>query len=131
MPRRGGGSIGIALKVYLRGVRAPTNMRKRLLRASQWFLRPLRLPAVFGAALLALSLAACQGCHPLGTSGTPAGEPGKPSLRLYLVSDLAGALEPCGCTKDQLGGLDHFGAWVKSERSHAPQAIVASAGAVV
>jgi hypothetical protein len=44
------------------------------------------------------------------------------------VSDLAGALEPCGCTKDQLGGLDHFGAWVKSEQARAPAAVVASAG---
>ena len=26
--------------------------------------------------------------------------------------DLAGALEPCGCVKDQLGGMDHFGALV-------------------
>jgi hypothetical protein len=38
---------------------------------------------------------------------------GAPTARLYLVSDLAGALEPCGCTKDQLGGLDKFGAWVR------------------
>jgi hypothetical protein len=29
------------------------------------------------------------------------------------VTDLAGALEPCGCTKDQLGGIDKFGAWVR------------------
>ena len=51
-----------------------------------------------------------------------------PTVRLYLVTDLAGALEPCGCTKDQLGGLDHFGAWVKREQPHAPAALVASAG---
>jgi hypothetical protein len=49
-------------------------------------------------------------------------------VRLYLVTDLAGALEPCGCTKDQLGGLDHFGAWVKREQAKAPAALVASAG---
>jgi hypothetical protein len=50
-------------------------------------------------------------------------------VRLYLVSDMAGALEPCGCTKDQLGGLDHFGAWVRSSsRQQAPVALVASAG---
>ncbi len=53
---------------------------------------------------------------------------GPPSLRLYLVTDLAGALEPCGCTKDQLGGIDHFGAWVRQSRSTVPAAMLASAG---
>jgi hypothetical protein len=51
-----------------------------------------------------------------------------PTVRLYLLSDLAGALEPCGCTKDQLGGLDHFGAWVSQNRTRVPRAWVASAG---
>ena len=37
---------------------------------------------------------------------------GRPRCASTCVTDLAGALEPCGCTKDQLGGLDHFGAWV-------------------
>jgi hypothetical protein len=55
-------------------------------------------------------------------------EVGPPTARIYLVTDLAGALEPCGCTKDQLGGLDHFGAWVKHEQQHAPNAVVLSAG---
>jgi hypothetical protein len=49
-------------------------------------------------------------------------------VRLYLLSDLAGALEPCGCTKDQLGGLDHLGARVRSERARVPAALLASAG---
>jgi hypothetical protein len=56
------------------------------------------------------------------------GDVGPPTARLYLVSDLAGALEPCGCTKDQLGGLDHFGSWVKREATAAPAALVATAG---
>jgi len=47
---------------------------------------------------------------------------------LYLLTDLAGALEPCGCTKDQLGGLDHFAAWVRASRAQAPSAVIASAG---
>jgi hypothetical protein len=81
-----------------------------------------------------LGLAACQGCRSTGTSTTtvPSVEPGAegapPTLRLYLVTDLAGALEPCGCTKDQLGGLDHFGAWVKHEQARVPASLVASAG---
>ena len=79
--------------------------------------------------VLAAGLAACEGCR---TSGTvrpiTGGDVGPPTVRLYLVSDLAGALEPCGCTKDQLGGIDHFGAWVKREAPRAPSALVATAG---
>jgi len=82
---------------------------------------------------LAVSLAACEGCR---SSATPsptvpasgADTEGSPTVRLYFVTDLAGALEPCGCTKDQLGGLDHFGAWVRQSHAHAPAALVASAG---
>jgi hypothetical protein len=89
---------------------------------------------VFAVAWPALGLAACQGCRSTGTSTTtvpsagPATEGAPPTLRLYLVTDLAGALEPCGCTKDQLGGLDHFGAWVKREQARVPVSLVASAG---
>ena len=67
-------------------------------------------------------LAACEGCR----TSTPAVQApaadraAPPTVRLYLVTDLAGALEPCGCTKDQLGGLDHFGAWVKREPARVP-----------
>ena len=49
-------------------------------------------------------------------------------MRLYLLTDLAGALEPCGCTKDQLGGIDHFGAWVRQSAVATPNGLVASAG---
>jgi hypothetical protein len=86
---------------------------------------------VLAAPAIALGLAACEGCR----SGTPAWglrsaetEPGPPTVRLYLLTDLAGALEPCGCTKDQLGGLDHFGAWLRRERTQVAAAAVASAG---
>ena len=49
-------------------------------------------------------------------------------MRLYLASDFAGALEPCGCTKDQLGGLDHAAAWMRAEHAHAPNAALVTAG---
>lgn len=49
-------------------------------------------------------------------------------MRLYFVSDLAGALEPCGCTKDQLGGLDHAAAWMTAERAEAPASALVLAG---
>jgi hypothetical protein len=91
-----------------------------------------RLAAVV---LVALGLAACEGCRSTTPNGAAngahapsGGDLGSPTVRLYLLTDLAGALEPCGCTKDQLGGLDHFAAWVRSSSRQAPAAVVASAG---
>jgi len=87
---------------------------------------------VFALSMVALGLAACEACRCAPTSGarspSQATEGPVPTVRLYLVSDLAGALEPCGCTKDQLGGLDHFGAWVSQSRTRVSHAWVASAG---
>jgi hypothetical protein len=80
--------------------------------------------------LLAVCLAACGGCRSTGTTERPATATvaGVPTVRLYLVTDMAGALEPCGCTKDQLGGMNHFAAWVRKSAAQAPAALVASAG---
>jgi hypothetical protein len=94
------------------------------------------------AILASVGLAACEGCRSAGggggasdakgslspqTSPEPASS-GAPTLRLYLVSDLAGALEPCGCTKDQLGGMDHLAAWIASERAKTPTSALVAAG---
>jgi len=93
----------------------------------------LRLSALAFLAGAAVGLAACEGCRPAGPaavtqpSAPPAADPGAPSVRLYFVSDLAGALEPCGCTRDQLGGLDKFGAWVLRSAA-AGSFLVAAAG---
>lgn len=54
--------------------------------------------------------------------------PTLPSLRLYLVSTLAGAMEPCGCRKDMLGGVDHAAALIAQGASEAPHALVLGAG---
>jgi hypothetical protein len=83
------------------------------------------LPLVLLAA--AAAPLACGGCR---SGANPKGpdNPGLPTVRLYLVSDLAGALEPCGCTKDQLGGLDHVGAWMADEKKKAPSVALVSAG---
>ncbi|MDB4945410.1 MAG: Cytochrome c family protein [Labilithrix sp.] len=83
------------------------------------------LPRLLALSTLFFALAAfcaCESCRPApgGGGGTPqAGETAVPDARLYLVSDLAGALEPCGCVKDQLGGMDHFGALVAAEKDRA------------
>jgi hypothetical protein len=75
-------------------------------------------------------LAACEGCHaPSATDATSAdAEAPKPTVRLYVLSTVAGALEPCGCTKDQLGGIDHLAAFIEAEQPAAPNSLVVAAG---
>jgi hypothetical protein len=81
--------------------------------------------------LLGASLAACQGCRTPPAATVDAGSdvvPTQPTVRLYVLSNIAGALEPCGCTKDQLGGVDHLAAFLDAERTAAPSRIVVGAG---
>lgn len=49
-------------------------------------------------------------------------------MRLYVLSNLAGALEPCGCTQDQLGGMDRLAAFMTKERTAAPASAFVAAG---
>ena len=75
-----------------------------------------RLRGTWRSRAVGRGLAACEGCRSTSAPsahGAAGATSAPPTVRLYLVTDLAGALEPCGCTKDQLGGIDHFGAWVK------------------
>lgn len=99
--------------------------RERRLGARGWAHALLGVAAACG-----VSLVACEGCRgtstPKPTIDPAAGQ--APSVRLYFVSDLAGALEPCGCVKDQLGGLDHAASFIRSERAHAPNAALVTAG---
>jgi hypothetical protein len=88
-----------------------------------------------GAALLFLFLlGACEACRgnpngPQLAAKTDGDTRERPTARLYLISDLAGALEPCGCVKDQLGGMDHLAALVGSEKAKGVKdAAVLSAG---
>lgn len=101
-----------------------------------------RRPDVWIAALaLAWGPIGCEKGHP--SAGEPSGSSAtrwvsgdagplapSPAVRLYFLSDLAGALAPCGCIKDQLGGIDHLGAWMQGERVRAPAALLAAAGPV-
>ena len=73
-------------------------------------------------------LAACQGCHAPSATKVADSAAQTPTVRLYLLSNVAGALEPCGCTKDQLGGFDHLAAFLEAERSKAPESLVLGAG---
>jgi hypothetical protein len=77
----------------------------------------------------ALGLAACQGCRtPEAESAVAPAESEQPTLRLFVTSTVAGALEPCGCSKDQLGGMDHLAAYVEAQRSAAKASLVVGAG---
>ncbi len=93
----------------------------------------MRLLIAALAALAPLSMLACQGCR--GTTQNGQGpvvggerDADTPTVRLYLVSDLAGAIEPCGCVKDQLGGLDHLAAYIVGERKRVPASAMVAAG---
>ena len=69
------------------------------------------------------------GCGCRGQAERPASVPPKtPSLRLYILANAAGALEPCGCVKDMLGGFDHAAALLRSERNEAPNSLLVGAG---
>lgn len=81
--------------------------------------------ALLGALAISAS-SAVSGCK-CGSEPSRA-TPGAPSLRLYVMSSVAGALEPCGCVKDMLGGVDHAAAYVASQGSAAPNALVVGAG---
>src|SRR6516225_10085815 len=91
--------------------------------------RSLHYSALLSAILVAGGVAACQGCHHEGaTAGAESAAADKPTVRLYVLSTVAGALEPCGCSKDQLGGVDHFAAYVAAQAAAAPASLVVGAG---
>ncbi len=85
--------------------------------------------------LSGLSAAVIVGCLAFGHAcngpgpNTPNGvKPVRPTLRLYLLSTIAGSLEPCGCTAGQLGGLDHLAALLSAQRETAPQSLFLAVG---
>jgi hypothetical protein len=54
--------------------------------------------------------------------------PTTPTLRIYVASSIAGALEPCGCRKDMLGGVDHAAALIARGQKDAPNSLLLAAG---
>jgi hypothetical protein len=75
-------------------------------------------------AVMALLFGGWAGCRCRATP--PAAEPAAPpSLRLVLISSVAGALEPCGCVKDMLGGVNHAAAYLNAHRE-APSLVLAA-----
>lgn len=55
---------------------------------------------------------------------------GAPDLRLVVVTDLMGMLEPCGCTSRPLGGIDGLSAALSAARSEVPRTLFVAAGDV-
>jgi hypothetical protein len=86
--------------------------------------RRLRRPLIAAALLGSLSFWSCR------KANLPTEVPGQPSVRLYIVSTLAGAMEPCGCRKDMLGGIDHAAALLAAEAAHAPQRLLLGVGPI-
>ncbi|MCB9589405.1 MAG: hypothetical protein H6718_28585 [Polyangiaceae bacterium] len=85
--------------------------------------RPANLAKLLGVILSALFLGLGGACQEKPKE-QPSPEPKEPSLRLFAVSNLAGALEPCGCQKDMLGGVDHLAALVEQGEKVAPTLVV-------
>ncbi len=50
------------------------------------------------------------------------------TLRVYVFGGAAGAIEPCGCVKDMLGGIDHAAELVSSGKGAATESLVLAAG---
>jgi hypothetical protein len=88
--------------------------------------RPPRSPVLLGILLLLVLLGA--GCRCSRTPPPTAAKEEIPTVRLYLVSNLAGALEPCGCVKDMLGGVDHLAAYLASDAGAAPARVLLGSG---
>jgi 2',3'-cyclic-nucleotide 2'-phosphodiesterase (5'-nucleotidase family) len=74
---------------------------------------------------LALAAACGDGARP-PTAQAP-GRPVRPSLRLVLMTDLGGYLEPCGCQSRPLGGIDKAAARLHELRGdHVPTLFLAA-----
>src|SRR5690606_5161865 len=88
-----------------------------------------RLPALLFAALLGLggSLAFASCCD-YGKGLSSVETAARPTLRIYALGAAAGAIEPCGCVEDMLGGVDHLAAFLAEEQKVAPASLLLAAG---
>lgn len=76
---------------------------------------------------VALALGGAPSCSRSRSSHAAAASE-RPDVRLLFVSGVAGALEPCGCRKDMLGGADHAAAWLDKRRGTAQSSLLLGAG---
>ncbi len=87
--------------------------------------RSLHTSALGAALALLAGLFTWSGCR---KADVPTELPAAPSVRLYFMSSVAGALEPCGCRKDMLGGVDHAAALLAAEAKVAPRRLLLATG---
>lgn len=98
-------------------------------KASRWGRLGMAVSMTMGVTILGACGEGCRATRGVGPQGTTSSvSTQEPTIRLFVLSDVAGALEPCGCVKDQLGGLDHLAAWMRTEKKTAPRSLLVSAG---
>lgn len=79
-------------------------------------------------ATLCVALLAAMGCTDGEVRKDALPERPRPSLRLMVITDLAGTLEPCGCTSRPLGGIDRLAAAVDEVRGAGVPTLFVHAG---
>lgn len=67
--------------------------------------------AVLGAVVLGL-FSGCKKGGEKKSESPPAKQAQEPTLRIFALGGAAGAIEPCGCVEDMLGGVDHAAALI-------------------
>jgi len=77
--------------------------------------------------LLAAGLA-LLGCRESPRSKATPSTKERPSLRVFVLGGAAGAVEPCGCVANMLGGIDHAAALVAKGKNAAQASLVLGAG---
>jgi len=86
--------------------------------------------------LLLLALAGCSGCGsanhraPVAASAPEPTDEGlpRPTLRLLVVTDMEGYLEPCGCQRRPLGGIDKLATELARARADGVPSLFLHAG---
>jgi hypothetical protein len=79
------------------------------------------------AALAASVVLSCGNGKRAPTSQTPPRD-ARPSLRLLVMTDVSGYLEPCGCQRRPLGGIDKAAARMRELRADGVPTLFVSAG---
>lgn len=89
--------------------------------------RLARLSILLVPCLLAAGLA-LLGCRESPRTKTTPQAADRPTLRVFVLGGAAGAVEPCGCVADMLGGVDHAAALLSQKRGAAQGTLVLGAG---
>lgn len=83
-----------------------------------------------GISAVPVSSAVAEAAPVVAEPSAGSGLAATPTLRLLVATDLDGVLEPCGCTRDQLGGIDRLAAAIAEERKDGVPSLLLTAGDV-